>query len=168
MERLFPWGYDFQNSKMSVGPDLPAPGVIPIQFQKLTPNLMVENVADTLDYYLAVLGFEFVMSVPSNTRQVKMSYLPGEELDFGMVKKDDVELMFQSRGSLTEEQHEFKTLSMGGSFSLYIEMEDLEQYVGRIRNRVKEVSELDTKFYGMREFSIRDCNGYLLTFAQKD
>jgi len=70
-----------------------------VKFNKLTPNLMVEDVARTLDYYLDVLGFEFVMGVAQGSRQAVMSYTRAVTLDFAIMRRDGVELMFQRRGS---------------------------------------------------------------------
>ena len=39
-------------------------------YKKLTTNMMVENVNDTVDFYGDVLGFEFVMGVPQNTQEI--------------------------------------------------------------------------------------------------
>ncbi len=138
-----------------------------MKFNKLTPNLMVEDVAQTLDYYLEVLGFEFVMSVPQGSQQVKMTFETSETLDYGMVKHGTVELMFQARHSLAEELPLFDEMNVGGSFTCYVELEGLDEYFGKIKDKVDVVSGPANKFYGMREFCIRDCNGYFLAFGER-
>ncbi len=138
-----------------------------MKFNKLTPNLMVEDVGKTLDYYLNVLGFEFVMSVPRGSQQVKMAYTTGEALDFGMVKLGAVEFMLQARSSLAEELPVFEGVNIGGSFTCYMEIDGLDEYMSEIKDKVDVVSGPTTKFYGAREFCIRDCNGYVLVFAER-
>ena len=39
-------------------------------YQNLTPNLMVADVAKTIEYYEKVLGFETIMSVPCDEKLV--------------------------------------------------------------------------------------------------
>ena len=39
---------------------------------------------------------------------------------------------------------------------------------GQVQNRVTILHEMTTTFYGTREFTIQDCNGYVLTFAQAE
>lgn len=60
-------------------------------FKKLTPNLMVENVAKTIDFYRDILGFEVLTTVEGDN-----------ETAFAIMQRDNVELMFQSRNSLSE------------------------------------------------------------------
>ncbi len=45
-------------------------------------------------------------------------------------------------------------------------VEDLNRTFRAKANKLVIVQDLNTTFYGMREFTIRDCNGYLLTFAE--
>jgi lactoylglutathione lyase len=59
--------------------------------QKLTPNLMVEDVAQTLAFYRETLGFQVLTTLPD-----------AAPFDFAIVGRDDVQLMFQSRPSLSE------------------------------------------------------------------
>ena len=58
--------------------------------KKLTPNLMVEDVEQTLRFYGEVLGFEVITTVPEQP-----------PFGFAIVRRDEVELMFQSRPSLS-------------------------------------------------------------------
>ena len=76
--------------------------------EKLTPNLMVENVNDTVDYYKDTLGFELAMSQPEEG-----------PLDWAMVQSGDVALMFQSRSSLGGELPMFKDMPVGGSLTFF-------------------------------------------------
>lgn len=52
-------------------------------YQNLTPNLMVADVAKTIEYYEKVLGFETIMSVPCD-----------EKLVFAIVQSNNIMLMF--------------------------------------------------------------------------
>ena len=81
---------------------------------------------------------------------------------------DAVEMMFQSRASLTGEVPIFQGKEIGGSLTLYIDVEDTKELYAQAQNRVTILHEMTTTFYGTREFTIRDCNGYILTFAQAE
>lgn len=126
-----------------------------VVLKKLTPNLMVEDVNETVTFYQDVLGFALLASVPEEG-----------QFNWAMMQHDAVEIMFQSRASLTEDVPLFKDKAIGGSLTLYIDVEDIKGLYGQVQNRVTILHEMTTTFYGTREFTIQDCNGYVLTFAQ--
>ena len=72
-------------------------------YNKITANLMVNDVGETLDFYERILGFNMVMAVPENSRETITARRDDTALDFAIVKCDGVELMFQSRKSLSGE-----------------------------------------------------------------
>ena len=41
-----------------------------MEIKKLTPNLMIEDVNKTIDFYKDILGFEFVHGVPTEKNEV--------------------------------------------------------------------------------------------------
>jgi lactoylglutathione lyase len=125
--------------------------------KKLTPNLMVEDVNETVTFYQDVLGFALLAFVPEEG-----------QFNWAMMQHDAVEIMFQSRASLTKDVPLFKDKAIGGSLTLYIDVEDIKGLYGQVQNRVTILHEMTTTFYGMREFTIQDCNGYVLTFAQAE
>lgn len=135
--------------------------------KKLTPNLMVDDVNFTIDYYQNVLGFEFVMAVPENSQEILSAWQKDKRLDYAMLKISNVEIMFQSRSSLAAEISDFENVNIGGSITFYFEMEDVEGFYEKIKDKVIIINELFTKFYGMKEFYIKDCNGYILAFAEQ-
>ena len=47
------------------------------------------------------------------------------------------------------------------------EVEKLEDFYNKIREKVNVVKELSTTWYGMNEFYIRDNNGYILGFSEQ-
>ena len=124
--------------------------------KKLTPNLMVEDVNETVQFYQEVLDFELVMTVPENG-----------QFDWAMMKRRDVALMFQARASLTKEIPALEGIKIGGSLTFYIDMEGLNEFYARIKSKVRIVQDLHSTFYGTQEFSIQDCNGFILAFAER-
>ncbi len=134
-------------------------------YSKITTNITVANVNETLDFYEGVLGFRLVMAVPENSREIVAARSPDTPLGFAIVQHDGVELMFQSQSSLSRELPEFSGRPAGGSFTLYIQVADVKELYESLKDRVTMVKELHATFYGAQEFYIRDCNGCILTFA---
>jgi len=135
--------------------------------KKLTPNLMVDDVSDTIRFYKDVLGFEFVMAVPKNSQEVLMEIPKDRQLIYAMMKNDNVELMFQEKNSLSEDIPALKGVEIGGTVTFYIEVENVEEHFAKLKEKVEIVKELQTTFYGMQEFYLKDCNGYILCFSEK-
>lgn len=132
-----------------------SPTPTPMTFNKLTPNMMVEDVNETVAFYRSVLGFDLVMTVPDSGR-----------LDWALVQRNDVEMMFQARRSLAEDLPTFQDRPVGGALTFYLDVEGVEGLYERLRPHVTILQDLHETFYGTREFTIEDCNGFLLTFAE--
>ena len=124
--------------------------------RKLTPNLMVEDVNRTIDFYRDTLGFEVIATQPEQGR-----------FDWAMMRSGDVELMFQTRASLTEEVPMLGGKETGGALTFYVETEGVLDLHERLKDKVTLAQDLHTTFYGMQEFAIVDCNGYILAFAER-
>jgi len=134
--------------------------------KKLTPNLMVEDVNRTVEFYQEVFGFEFVMGVIEEIQEIRTSYQKDRLLDYAMMKCGDVEIMFQAKRSLSETLPVLKGKEIGGTLTLYIEVEGVQELYARIKDKVTVVKDLHTTFYGMQEFYVQDCNGSIVTFAE--
>jgi len=136
-----------------------------IVYKKLTTNMMVKDVNRSIDFYSNVLGFEFVMGVPESSQEIVSKWQKDQHLAFAIMKHGDVEMMFQSRKSATEEISEFDNMDIGGSLIFYIEVEDVKKLYEKLKDEATIVRDMEAKFYGKQEFYIRDCNGYILGFA---
>ncbi len=124
-------------------------------FKKLTPNMMVEDVNRTINFYKDLLGFELLANVPEEG-----------QFAWAMMKRDGMEIMFQSRASLEEEIPALKQRDIGGALTLYIEVEDVKELYTHLKESVTIVQDMHTTFYGAQEFAIQDCNGLVLSFAE--
>ena len=49
---------------------------------------------------------------------------------------------------------------------LYVETAGVDEMLERLRDRVEIVEDVHDTFYGMREFIIRDINGFWITFGE--
>ena len=124
-------------------------------FKQLTPNLMVEDVNSTIDFYTNVLGFELLATVPETG-----------QFNWAMLKQGNVEIQLQTRASLSEEIPAFKEKAIGGALTLYIGVEGIQELHERLEGRVTIVQDMHTTFYGTREFAIQDSNGFVISFAE--
>ena len=133
--------------------------------KKITPNMMVKDINLTLDFYCNILGFDLVIGVVEGTQDIVVERQENQLLAFAIVKSGNVELMFQTEKSLTEEISQLEGTNVGSSTVLYIEVEDVKKVYDELKDKVIVVKDIETKFYGKREFYFRDCNGYILGFA---
>jgi uncharacterized glyoxalase superfamily protein PhnB len=75
--------------------------------------------------------------------------------------RDNVELMI----SLPNTHEPFEKPTLTGS--IYFNTTDVDALWKQIKDKVSVVYPIENFFYGMREFAIRDNNGYLLQFGQE-
>ncbi|SRR6266568_3861710 len=122
---------------------------------KLTPNLMVEDVNKTVDFYREVLGFSLTMSLPKEGT-----------FEWAQMQNGETEIMFQSRKSMSSELDLFKEQAVGASLTFFIDLKDVEKLYMKVRDEITVLADLHVTFYGTKEFSMQDINGYILTFAQ--
>jgi uncharacterized glyoxalase superfamily protein PhnB len=122
---------------------------------ELIPNLMVEDVNRTVDFYKKILGFELSITVPSQGR-----------FHWALMKNGDAKIMFQLKESFEHELKLPKPIPVCGSLTLYIRSDDIGSLYDRIIDHVNLVNDMHDTFYDTIEFTIKDINNYMLTFAQ--
>jgi lactoylglutathione lyase len=128
-----------------------------MKLNSLTPNLMVSDVEETIEYYTDTLGFTLLMTVPETGK-----------LDWAMVKRNDVVLMFQTKKSLSSGLPRLAGEKPGGGLTFYIKVDRItELHEELFNNEVEIISDLESTFYNTIEFSIVDVNGYILTFSEE-
>lgn len=135
--------------------------------KKLSPNLMVKDVKETVDFYQQILGFSLVMAVPDTQDGIVTEITGDKKLSYALIKNGNVEIMLQEESSLREDISAFSDMKIGGTFSLYIEVDDLHNFYNGVKDNVSIIKDYATAWYGMDEFYIRDINGYVIGFAQK-
>lgn len=121
----------------------------------LTPNLAVASVNETVDYYKTYFGFSLLASVPDSGL-----------LNWAMIMRDGVTLMFQSHESLQEDLQELNITKTGSRGTFFIEVENIREIYQQCKGQVKIISDMRTTFYGKHEFTVEDLNGFYLTFAE--
>ncbi len=115
--------------------------------QQLTPILWVTSLELTLQYYVDVLEFKVLKTDPT--------------AGWAIVQRDEVELMF----SLPNHHVPMMESRFTGSF--YFRTNSAEPLWEALKDKASIVYPLEQFEYGMKEFCIRDCNGYLLQFGEE-
>lgn len=126
-----------------------------ISMKSVSPNIFVQDLHETIDFYKQ-LGFSLTTTIP-------------EEGDYiiALMTSGNVIFMFQTFESLGNDLPGISRQN-GGSLLLYILINEIREFYGEIKDKVKVVKGLEKTFYGATEFTIEDNNGYLLTFAEDE
>ncbi|WP_321516268.1 VOC family protein [Marinifilum fragile] len=134
---------------------------------KLTPNFQVKDIKETVNFYQSVLGFSLIMAVPETQDAIEQFVADNKEYIYALVSKDKVEMMFQRSDSFKSDVKMAKDISLGASVSFYMEIDGLDNFYDEIKDKVSEITEPKLAWYGMKEFYVKDPNGYILGFAEK-
>ncbi|HUK92223.1 MAG TPA: VOC family protein [Blastocatellia bacterium] len=118
-----------------------------MKLKSLVPMLTVPeaNIQETVDFYCQCLGFEVVNQMPG----------------WAVVQRDGIELMFsQPTAHLPFDRPQF-------TGSLYLNLDDASELWEKLKDTATIVYPIEDFDFGMREFAIRDNNGYILQFGQE-
>ena len=124
--------------------------------KKLTPNLIVANVERSLAFYCDVLGFTRTANVPDASPFV-----------FAAVQSGAVEIFLNAPGPAIEEYPAFAGRPLGGTLTLFVEVDEVERLYDALKSKVKIEMPLEKKWYGLTEFAFADPDGYVVTFAER-
>jgi uncharacterized glyoxalase superfamily protein PhnB len=130
---------------------------MPYELKKLTPNIIVSSVEQSLAFYCDVLGFTRTTTVPEQSPFV-----------FAIVQSGAVEIFLNARGPAEEEYPALHRQQLGGTLTLFMEVTNVEQIYDELKGRVKVVMPLEKKWYGTTEFAFEDLDGYVITFAERN
>jgi uncharacterized glyoxalase superfamily protein PhnB len=124
-------------------------------FTDVTPNLVVSNLDRSLTFYRDVLGFSVVTTVPDQPPYA-----------FAWMQRDTVNVFLNTEASA-------QLTTSSGTNTLFITLEATDRASGvdalfaSVGDRAPVLMPLTDQFYGMREFTIKDPDGYIVTFAQR-
>jgi uncharacterized glyoxalase superfamily protein PhnB len=116
-----------------------------MKLESIRPMLAVTDIDATILFYRKMLGFECTSRLKS----------------WANLHKDNVELMI----CLPNVHEPFQKPTLTGS--LYFNTADVDALWNELKDKVSVAYPIENFFYGMREFAIRDNNGYLLQFGQE-
>ncbi|HEV3317343.1 MAG TPA: VOC family protein [Candidatus Angelobacter sp.] len=132
-----------------------------MEYKKITPNLIVKDVSASLKFYSEVLSLPAAITVPEQPPFV-----------FASVTAGGIEIFFNQQENVaaepTEFAKEFAARPLGGSFTMFIEVEGIEEILARVQqHKARIVMPLQEMFYGMKEFAFLDPDGYIITIAER-
>lgn len=113
------------------------------------PIFETRDLKETVEYYSTVLGFECEGMWPE-----------GHTPCWADMRRGNATIMLTSR----KENSDHAKPAFTGSIYLY--PEDVDELWDELKDKADVSYEIETFDYGMREFGILDCNGYLLQFGQ--
>ncbi|PWN67565.1 VOC family protein [Chryseobacterium oncorhynchi] len=116
------------------------------RFTGLRPMLWTENLDETIEFYIHVLGFKLLSR--------------NDEWHWASLQKDDVYIML----SLPNQDEGPVTIGFTGSF--YFNVDKVDELWEDLKTKAKICYEIETFEWGMREFAIYDNNGYILQFGE--
>jgi uncharacterized glyoxalase superfamily protein PhnB len=111
--------------------------------------LETRDLRETIKFYTELLRFE-----------AKGLYPEDENPCWAYLTNGEIELMFTSRS----EHSIFEDTTMTGS--LYFYPDNVDEAWELLKDKATIEYPIESFDYGMREFAIRDCNGYILQFGQ--
>ncbi len=126
-------------------------------FKSLTPNLIVSDVARSVGFYRDVLGFSLGPTVPDQAPYV-----------FAIVQAGPVQIFLNAPEPAVAEYPAFAGRPIGGTLTLFIDVERVREVYEALKERVRIVMPLEKKWYGVTEFAFEDPDGYLITFAERE
>ena len=146
-----------------------------ISFGRLVPMLTTDDLSGTIAFYRDTLGFEVIGTFPQ------------DDPNWCYLKRGDSYLMFTSLGELDhdhdhdehdhdehdhdehghDEGEEHHHQGPTGVWTLYVYPDDVESLWEKLKEQAPVAYPLRETPYGMREFGIRDPNGFALSFGKE-
>jgi uncharacterized glyoxalase superfamily protein PhnB len=114
---------------------------------------LVDDIVKSAEYYRDVFGFSF-------------ERYWGEPPCFVMLQRGGVEFFFSSngpKGSARANHVAFPDFA----WDAYVRCHDVDALYREFKTKGAQITrEREVTFYQMKEFEVKDCNGYILCFAQ--
>jgi uncharacterized glyoxalase superfamily protein PhnB len=125
-----------------------------MEMQSLAPVLVVDAIEPCLGFWTERLGFAKVAEVEHAGR-----------LGFVILVKGAVQVMLQTRASISEDMQGLSERDLHTSAVLYVSVDDVDA-VARALEGVEIVVARRTTFYGATEIGVREPSGNVVLFAQ--
>ena len=121
-----------------------------IEFKNIAPHLIVSDVVTSAEFYRDSLGFDF-------------NQFWGEPPNFVILFRGSVQLM------LSQDETNAPQPLQNGRFDAYIWLnQGIDELFDEYKQKKVEIVEpLETTFFQMQQFLIKDNSGYVLCFGQE-
>lgn len=123
------------------------------EFKSLAACFPVADISATIKWYEEQLGF------------TGYAFPPGEFYVFGILRRDDVEIMLQRVKGY--EKPDLYHSRDGGVWDAYITVDGVKDLYESVREEATIVQPLRKQPYGNWEFEVKDPNGYVLVFSEE-
>jgi len=120
-----------------------------MKFKMITPMLETNDLQATITFYTAVLDFT-----------VDGTFEVDGKMAWCSLHKDEVYIMFNLPNTVMN----YGRILLTGS--LYIYIDEVDGFWEQVKDKVEVVYAPENFEYNMREFAIKDNNGYVLNFGQ--
>lgn len=127
-----------------------------MKLAKLVPMLNISHIETSLAFYQKAFGFELV-SPEEGVEEWRWANIRSGETEL-MLSETQCDLALQ-KGSNPHQDTSWPTV-------FYFYPDDVEALYDHVVEQGYEPTELITTFYGMKEFSIQDPDGHMLSFGQ--
>lgn len=117
--------------------------------------LLVDDVDKSVEFYEKYFGFQLYRIFPTEGKAT-----------LAVVEHKKKYVMFQDKKVFEEKKPEYIGGTISPSFSLLIDVDDAKNLYDKLKEDLEIVQELQLMFYGQYEFSVKDLNGYIITFSE--
>ena len=118
-----------------------------MKFNRISPMLKTKDIEATIKFYTKTLGFRITNLHPEKNPEICF------------VSHGNIELMFYVDTEATDPDPVL-------TGQLYVYTDGVMELYDQIKDKVVVLWGPDVYWYGMREFAIREINGYTLTFGE--
>jgi len=127
--------------------------------KKIAPQWIVENLENTVDFYVKNLGF----NVDWKGTLFSIISREGVTIMLRQLKKEKLKrpnsIPFMESGWNTEKRE---------AWDAYIWLNEVDEFYKSIKHKnIKIIKEIQNTEYGIRDFEIEDNNGYILCFGKE-
>lgn len=127
-----------------------------MKLKRLIPMLNITDIEKSLSFYSTALGFE-VISDPDTIKAWRWATLRSGDTELMLSESEDAPNLKQNI-----DPHQI----VDWPCIFYFYPDDVEQLYQHVVDSGFKPTPLETTFYGMKEFSLQDPDGHMLSFGQ--
>jgi uncharacterized glyoxalase superfamily protein PhnB len=118
---------------------------------KLELLIYVTGLQKSIDFYVKILGFRLGQILPEKNDPTYASIFIGENKLMLCLARESNKKFYR------------KGLS-GSGVQLFVQVENVDDVYQKLKNKVEIIDGIETKPWGDREFTLKDPDGYLISF----
>ena len=125
-----------------------------MNLQKMTPLLNVKDVSKSIQFYQDCLGFEVVQTWENEGK-----------IGWASLEKSGIKLMLNGSHVISPSDRKNRQAHTDAVFYFYVD--DVDSLHNKLNELGVEVGDIEDEFYGVRDFYLRDPDGYELGFGME-